>query len=455
MSREQLSSRLGFILLSAGCAIGLGNVWRFPFIAGMYGGAFFVLIYLVFLVIFGIPVMTMEFSVGRGSGKSAARSFHELEPAGSKWRHYSKAAMFGNYLLMMFYTTVSGWMLAYAVKMAHGDFVGLSPGEVGAAFGAHVENPFALIFWMIVVCVLGFGICSGGLVKSVERITKFMMSGLLILLVLLAIRSVTLPGASAGLAFYLRPNLGAIQEHGFATIIFAALGQAFFTLSLGIGSMAIFGSYINKEKRLFGESVAVTALDTSVALLAGLAIFPAVFAFGGEPAAGPGLIFVTLPNIFNAMPLGRFWGILFFLFMSFAAMSTVVAVFENIVSFAMDITGCSREKSSGINLLAMIVLSLPCALGFNVLSGFNPLGPGTIVLDLQDFILSNNLLPLGGLIYVLFCVSKKGWGWDNFIKEADTGSGARFPAALRFYFTWILPLIIITIFVFGYINFFR
>ena len=445
---------MGFILLSAGCAVGLGNVWRFPFIAGLYGGALFVLIYLVFLVIFGIPVMTMEFSVGRGSGKSAARSFHELEPKGSKWHHFSKAAMFGNYLLMMFYTTVSGWMLAYVVKMARGQFIGLSPDEVGAAFGAHVSNPGAMVGWMIIVCILGFGICSGGLVKSVEKVTKVMMSGLFVLLIILVIRSITLPGASAGLAFYLKPNLGAIQEHGLGTVIFAALGQAFFTLSLGVGSMAIFGSYINREKRLFGESVVVTALDTSVALLAGLAIFPAVFAFGGEPAAGPGLIFVTLPNIFNYMPMGRLWGTLFFLFMSFAAMSTVVAVFENIVAFAMDITGCSRVKSSILNFFAMIVLSLPCALGFNVLSGFEPMGPGTIVLDLEDFILSNNLLPLGGLAYVLFCVSKMGWGlgWDNFIKEADTGSGLRFPAALRPYFTWVLPLIIVAIFVFGYID---
>ena len=446
---------MGFLMLAAGCAIGLGNVWRFPFIAGLYGGALFVLIYLVFLVIFGIPVMAMEFSVGRGSGKSAARSFHVLQPKGAKWHLFSWAAMGGNYLLMMFYTTVSGWMLAYMVKMIKGDFAGMNPGEVGAAFGAHVSNPGALIGWMIAVCVLGFGICAGGLVRSVEKVTKFMMSGLFVLLIILAIRSVTLPGASAGLSFYLKPNLGAIQEHGLGTVIFAALGQAFFTLSLGVGSMAIFGSYINKEKRLFGEAITVTALDTLAAFMAGLVIFPAVFAFGGEPGGGPGLIFVTLPNIFNSMPLGRLWGTLFFVFMSFAAMSTVVAVFENIVAFAMDITGCKRVKSVAINFFVMIVLSLPCALGFNVLENFAPMGPGTIVLDLEDFILSNNLLPIGGLIYVLFCVSKLGWGWDNFIKEADTGNGIRFPSALRMYFTWVLPLIIIAIFVFGYIDFFK
>ena len=455
MEREKLSSRMGFILLSAGCAIGLGNVWRFPFITGLYGGALFVIIYLIFLVIFGIPVMTMEFAVGRGSGKSAAKSFHVLEKPGTKWHLFSWAAMAGNYLLMMFYTTVSGWMLSYVVKTARGQFAGLSPDEVGAAFGAHVSNPTALIGWMIFVCILGFGICTGGLVKGVERITKFMMSGLLIILIILVIRSVTLPGASAGLSFYLKPNLGAIKQHGLFTIIFAALGQAFFTLSLGIGSMAIFGSYINREKRLIGESITVTALDTFVAFMAGLVIFPAVFAFGGEPAGGPGLIFVTLPNIFNHMPLGQLWGTLFFLFMSFAAMSTVVAVFENIVAFAMDITGCSRTKSSIINFFVMIVLSLPCALGFNVLSGFNPMGEGTIVLDLEDFVLSNNLLPIGGLIYVLFCVSKLGWGWDNFIKEADAGDGIRFPGALRVYFTWILPLIILFIFGAGYYQFFK
>jgi NSS family neurotransmitter:Na+ symporter len=447
MEREKLSSRMGFLLLSAGCAIGLGNVWRFPFITGQYGGALFVLIYLAFLVIFGLPIMTMEFAVGRGSGKSAARSFHQLEKSGAKWHLFSWAAMAGNYLLMMFYTTVSGWMLSYMVKMARGQFVGLTPDQVGGAFGAHLDNPVVLVIWMVVVCILGLGICSGGLVKSVEKITKIMMTGLFIILVVLVIRSITLPGASAGLAFYLKPNLGAIQKHGLGTVLYAALGQSFFTLSLGIGSMAIFGSYINRDKKLFGESITVTGLDTLAALLAGLVIFPACFAFGVEPNAGPGLIFVTLPNIFNTMPLGQLWGTLFFLFMSFAAMSTVVAVFENIVAFAMDITGCSRTKSSIINLFAMIILSLPCALGFNVLKDFTLLGG---VLDFEDFILSNNLLPLGGLVYVLFCVSKMGWGWDNFIKEADTGNGAAFPKSLRFYFTWILPVIILVIFGIGY-----
>jgi NSS family neurotransmitter:Na+ symporter len=455
MEREKLSSRMGFILLSAGCAVGLGNVWRFPFITGQYGGALFVLIYLVFLVIFGIPVMTMEFSVGRGSGKSAARSFHVLEPKGTKWRLFSWAAMAGNYLLMMFYTTVSGWMLAYMVKTAEGNFVGLSPDQVGGAFGGFVSNPAAMVGWMIVACVLGFGICAGGLVKGVEKITKVMMSLLFVILIVLVIRSVTLPGAGAGLAFYLKPNLAAIKQHGLGTVAFAAMGQAFFTLSLGVGSMAIFGSYLGKEKRLFGEAVTVTVLDTLAALLAGLVILPACFAFKQDPAAGPSLIFITLPNIFYVMVGGRVWGTLFFLFMSFAAMSTVVAVFENIVAFAMDIAGCSRIKSTVINFFVMIALSLPCALGFNVLSGIQPMGGGSVILDLEDFILSNNLLPLGALAYVLFCVSKRGWGWDNFIKEANLGSGIRFPAKVRAYLTWVLPLLILVLFVFGYIEKFR
>jgi len=449
MSREKLSSRMGFIMLSAGCAIGLGNVWRFPFITGQYGGALFVIIYILFLVIFGIPVMTMEFSVGRGSGKSAARSFHELEPKGSKWHYLSWAAVVGNYLLMMFYTTVSGWMLAYVVKIANGDFVGLTPDEVGAAFGGFISNPAAMVGWMIAACVLGFGICAGGLVKSVEKVSKVMMSLLFVILLILVIRSVTLPGAAAGLAFYLKPNLEAIRTHGLGTVAFAAMGQAFFTLSLGVGSMAIFGSYLGRDKRLFGESIVVTVLDTAVALMAGLVILPACFAFGINPGAGPGLIFATLPNVFNAMAFGRLWGTLFFLFMSFAAMSTVIAVFENIIAFAMDMTGCSRVKSCLINFIAMIILSLPCALGFNVLSHIQPLGG---ILDLEDFILSNNLLPLGALIYVLFCVSKKGWGWNNFIKEADEGSGWRFPAAVRPFLTWVLPILILVLFVVGYIE---
>jgi NSS family neurotransmitter:Na+ symporter len=439
-------------MLSAGCAVGLGNVWRFPFITGQYGGALFVIIYIVFLVIFGIPIMSMEFSVGRGSGKSAARSFHELEKPGTKWHLFSWAAMAGNYLLMMFYTTISGWMLAYVVKTAAGEFEGLGPEAVAGVFGAFTGSPAASVGWMIAVCVLGFGICAGGLVKSVEKITKVMMSCLLAVLLVLVIRSVTLDGAAAGLAFYLKPNLEAIRTQGLWTVVYAAMGQAFFTLSLGVGSMAIFGSYLGKDRRLFGEGITIAVLDTIVALMSGFVIFPACFAFGVNPGQGPGLVFVTLPNIFNAMSFGRFWGTLFFVFMSFAAMSTVIAVFENIIAFAMDLTGCSRRKSSLFNFIAVTVLSVPCALGFNLLSGIQPMGSGSMILDLEDFIVSNNLLPLGSIVYLLFCVSKKGWGWNNFIAEVDTGSGPRFPAALRPYFTWGLPLLILAVFIFGYIN---
>ena len=451
-NREKLSSRLGFIMLSVGCAVGLGNVWRFPFITGQYGGALFVIIYILFLVIFGVPVMTMEFAVGRGSGKSAARSFHVLEKTGTKWHLFGWSAMAGNYLLMMFYTTISGWMLAYMVKSAAGVFDGLSPEEVGGVFSALTASPASCAGWMAAATVLGFTVCAGGLEKSVEKITKVMMSCLFIILLILVIRSVTLEGAGAGLAFYLKPNLGAIREHGLWTVVYAAMGQAFFTLSLGVGSMAIFGSYLGKDRRLFGESVAIAGLDTAVALMSGFVIFPACFAFNVNPGQGPGLVFVTLPNIFNAMSFGRIWGTLFFVFMAFAAMSTVVAVFENIIAFGMDITGCSRKKSCFINFIVLTLLSLPCALGFNLLSGVQPLGPGSLILDLEDFIVSNNLLPLGSIVYLLFCVSKKGWGWDSFIKEANMGSGWSFPAALRPYLTWGLPVLIILVFIFGYIN---
>jgi NSS family neurotransmitter:Na+ symporter len=354
----------------------------------------------------------------------------------------------------MFYTTVSGWMIAYIVKIAKGDFVGLTPDQVGGAFGGFISDPLQMVGWMIFVCVVGFGICAGGLVRSVEKVAKIMMISLFVIIGILAIRVVTLPGAGAGLEFYLKPNLNSIKEHGLFTVIFAAIGQAFFTLSLGIGSMAIFGSYIGKEKRLAGEAITVTVLDTCAAFLAGLVVIPACFAFGLSPTAGPGLIFVTLPNVFNVMGMGRLWGTLFFIFMTFAAMSTVIAVFENIIAFAIDITGCSRKKAALINLLAVIVLSLPCALGFNVLAGIEPMGAGSGILDLEDFILSNNLLPLGALVYVLFSVSRMGWGWDNFTKEANTGDGLSFPVKFKPYFVWGLPLLLIAFYICGYINMF-
>ncbi len=441
-----------FILISAGCAIGLGNVWRFPYITGQYGGAAFVLVYLLFLVILGMPIMIMEFSVGRASQKSAARSFHVLEPKGSKWHLTGYAAMAGNYLLMMFYTTVGGWMLAYVVKMLTGEFVGLTPDEVGGVFSTMLSQPGYMTAWMIVTVLIGFFVCSLGLQNGVERITKVMMSFLFIILVALCFRSVTLPGASEGIAFYLVPDFNRMLEAGLFEVIFAAMGQAFFTLSLGIGAMSIFGSYISKDRSLTGEALSICALDTTVALLAGLVIIPACFSFGIDAGQGPGLVFVTLPNIFNQMPAGQIWGALFFVFMSFAALSTIIAVFENIISFAMDLWGWERKKAVVVNLFLIIILSMPCVLGFNLWSDFAPLGAGSTIQDLEDFIVSNNLLPLGSLLYLLFCTSKRGWGWDNFIAEADSGTGLKFPKALRFYCSYILPLLILFIFVVGYIQ---
>ena len=450
--REKFGSRLGFVLISAGCAIGLGNVWRFPYIVGQYGGAAFVLIYLFFLAILGLPIMVMEFTVGRASKKSIARSFHDLEPKGSKWHIYSWFGTAGNYLLMMFYTTVAGWMLIYFFKTAKGDFVGVDAAGIEAAFGGVLSQPILMGAFMVIVVLIAMSICGRGLQNGVEKITKVMMLLLLGLLVILAIRSVTLPGASEGLKFYLLPDFGHILEIGLSEVVFAALGQAFFTLSLGIGAMAIFGSYIGNEYTLTGEAINVTLLDTFVAFVAGLIIFPACFAFGVNPGQGPSLIFITLPNIFNAMPGGRIWGSLFFVFMSFAALSTVIGVFENIISCAMDSRGWSRKKAVVVNLIAIILLSLPCVLGYNVWSSFQPLGAGSAVLDLEDFLVSNNLLPLGSLIYLAFCTSRYGWGWDNFIEEADKGKGVKFPKQLRFYVTWILPLIVLYVFTMGYID---
>ena len=450
--RETFASRLGFILISAGCAIGLGNVWRFPYITGKYGGAAFVLIYLCFLVILGIPIMVMEFSVGRASQKSAARSFHVLEPKGTKWHLTSYVAIAGNYLLMMFYTTVGGWMLAYIVKMASGTFTNLTPDEVGGVFNNMLANPGEMTFWMIVTVVVSFGVCSMGLRNGVERINKAMMSLLFVILIALCIRSVTLEGAGEGLKFSLVPDFGKMAENGIGEAVYAAMGQSFFTLSLGIGAMAIFGSYISKERRLTGECINICVLDTTVALLSGLVIFPACFAFGVDPGEGPGLVFVTLPNVFNQMPGGRLWGSLFFVFMSFAALSTVIAVFENIISFAIDLWGWSRKKAILVNLVVILVLSMPCVLGFNVLSSIQPLGAGTTIQDLEDFIISNNLLPIGSVLYLLFCTSRYGWGWKNFIAEADAGKGIQFPKWARFYVTYILPIIVIAILIISYIQ---
>lgn len=448
--RERFSSRLGFILISAGCAVGLGNVWRFPYITGQYGGAAFVLIYLLFLVILGLPIMVMEFAVGRASQKSAARSFHVLEPKGSKWHLQGYACMAGNYLLMMFYTTVGGWMIAYVFKMLFGEFQDQNAEAVGNIFNGMLGQPGYMTSWMIVVVLLSFFICSLGLQNGVERITKVMMSCLFAILFILCIRSVTLPGAADGIKFYLIPDFGKMAENGLSEAIFAAMGQAFFTLSLGIGAMAIFGSYISRDRSLTGETVNICVLDTLVALLAGLIIFPSCSAFGVDPGQGPGLVFVTLPNVFNQMTGGRIFGTLFFIFMTFAALSTIVAVFENIISFSIDLFGVTRKKAVWVNVIAIIVLSMPCVLGFNVWSSFAPLGAGSTIQDLEDFIVSNNLLPLGSMVYLLFCTSRYGWGWKKFTAEADEGKGIKFPKWSRIYVSYILPVIVLFIFIMGY-----
>ncbi len=433
MQRERLGSRLGFILLSAGCAIGVGNVWKFPWMVGQYGGGAFVLFYVIFLLILGLPIMTMEFAVGRASQKSPVRAYQVLEKPGSRWHIHGYLAMIGNYLLMMFYTTVCGWMLHYFYLTAAGRFVGATTEQVGAVFGEMLSRPGVMAGCMIAVVVIGFLINSFGLQGGLER----------------AVNSIRTPGSGEGLRFYLIPDFGRMAETGVANVVVGAMNQAFFTLSLGIGAMAIFGSYIGKGRALMGEAVNVAVLDTFVAFTAGLIIFPACFAFNVSPDSGPNLIFVTLPNIFNHMAGGRLWGSLFFVFMAFAAFSTVLAVFENIMSCCMDLTGWSRKKTAAINIVLMILLSLPCVLGFNVWSGFQPFGPGSNVLDLEDFLVSNLWLPLGSLVYLLFCTSRYGWGWKNFQNEANDGGGIKVRDGIRFYVSYILPLIVLVIFVLG------
>ena len=450
--REQLGSRLGFILLSAGCAIGIGNVWKFPYMVGQYGGGAFVLIDLFFLVILGIPVMTMEFAMGRAGQRSPARLYQQLEPKGSKWHLHGYVAMAGNYILMMFYTSVAGWMLDYFVRTAGGQFVGADTDGVAAQFSQMLGDPLRMTLFMGIIVVLGFLVCSFSLQKGLERITKWMMVALLVIMVVLAINSVCTAGGSQGLRFYLVPDLARMKKVGIGNVVAGAMNQAFFTLSLGIGAMAIFGSYIGKERALMGESARVAALDTLVALCSGLIIFPACFAYGVQPDSGPSLIFITLPNIFNHMPLGRVWGSLFFVFMSFAAFSTVLGVFENIVSCTMDLSGWSRKKACLFNGILMLLLSMPCVLGFNVLSKFQPLGPGTGVLDLEDFVVSNLLLPLGSLIFIFFCTSRYGWGWKNFTKEANSGKGLKVQRWMRGYMCYVLPVLVAVILVLGLIR---
>ena len=451
MEREKLGSRLGFILLSAGCAIGLGNVWKFPYMTGQYGGSIFVLIYLLCLVGLGIPAMTMEFALGRGAQRSPVKMFQQLQRLGSFWHLHGYVALFGNYMLMMFYTGVAGWLINYFVKMSSGVFNGLDPKAVGGVFGAMLGNPSEMLFYMALVIVLGFVVCAIGLQSGLERITKYMMMALLFIMLALVVNSFTMPGGAEGLKFFLVPDYERFMKIGPTTVILGALNQAFFTLSIGIGCMAIFGSYIDKERTLLGEAVNVTLLDTFVAISAGLIIFPACFAFGINPDAGPSLIFITLPNVFNHMAMGQLWGTLFFLFMCFAALSTVFAVFENIVSCTKELMGWSRKTACLINTFLMMVLSAPCMLGFNVWSGFQPFGKGTCVLDLEDFIVSNMLLPLGAIVYVVFCTRKVGWGWENFVAESNSGKGMMIQEWMRPFMTWAIPVIIMVIWVMGLI----
>ena len=447
MERERLGSRLGFILLSAGCAIGVGNVWKFPYMTGQYGGGAFVLIYLLCLVLLGVPVMTMEFAMGRASQKSPVKVYDKLEPKGSKWHIHGYFAMAGNYILMFFYTVVTGWMLRYFVDMATGKFEGASVEQVESMFGAMLAEPVKLIIYMLIVVVVGVLICSMGVQKGVEKITKVMMIALLAIMIVLAVNSVFLPGAEEGVKFYLIPDLQRMMNIGIGEVIVGAMNQAFFTLSLGIGAMAIFGSYIGKERALMGEAVNVAILDTFVALCAGMIIFPACFAYGVQPNSGPNLIFVTLPNIFNNIPMGRLWGSLFFVFMTFAAFSTIIAVFENIIACCIDLFGWDRKKACVINAVILAVCSIPCALGFNVWSDFTIAEKS--IMDLEDFAVSNLLLPIGSLVYVLFCVTRYGWGWDNFLAEANEGKGLKVAQWMRPYMTFVIPVIIFAIFLMG------
>lgn len=449
MKRESFKSRLGFLLVSAGCAIGIGNVWRFPYVVGENGGGIFVLFYLLFLVAMGLPVLTMELAVGRGSRKSAVLAYKELEKPKSKWHIHGWFAILGCYVLMMYYTTVSGWMVSYFYKFVTGEFkAGMDVDATGSVFSDLLADPKQMGFWMILTVIVGFIVCSRGLQNGLERISKIMMTALLVLIVVLAVHSITLSGAGEGLRFYLIPNLSTVEKVGIGNVISAAMNQAFFTLSLGVAAMEIFGSYMSKDYALAGEGVRICALDTFVAVMSGLIIFPACFSYGVEVTSGPKLIFVTLPNVFVNMAGGRIWGSLFFLFMTFASFSTVIAVFENIMSFAMDMFGWSRNKTAIINCIIILIASIPCVLGYNVWSDLHLIG-GRDVLDSEDFLVSNLLLPLGSLIYLLFCVTKWGWGFDNYIEEVNTGSGLKMSRKLKPYFQFVLPVLILIILIQG------
>ena len=448
--REKFSSRLGFILISAGCAIGLGNIWRFPYITGEYGGAAFVLLILFFLVVLGVPLLVMEFAMGRASYRSLARSYEALEPQGSKWHRFKWLGLVGCYLLMMFYTVVCGWTIAYFVKAAMGTFDGTE--DVTMVFGSMLGNPMELTGWMLLVAVIGFGVCAMGVQKGVERITKVMMAALFVIMALLCVHSLTLEGGQAGLEFYLLPNFDNLFNNpnaSFPQIVYAAMSQAMFMLSIGVGSMSIFGSYVTRDRKLTGEAVNVALLDALVAIMAGLIIFPACFAYGINPDAGPGLVFLTLPTVFEQMPLGLLWCTLFFLFVAAAALSSVIAVFEAILRFTMDQWDISRKRAVAINAPILVLLSLPCVFGYNIWSDFLVPGIGDVQ-SLEDFILSNNILPIGCLLFVLFCTTKRGWGWDKFMAEADRGEGVTFPKWTRLWVKYGVPALILIVFFTGW-----
>lgn len=455
MEKEQFGSRLGFILVSAGCAIGLGNVWKFPYICGENGGAAFIVIYLACLAMLGLPMLICEYAVGRGSGKSVMKAYDVLQPEGTIWGKVKYFCFAGNYLLMMFYTMVAGWMLHYVYLMITGKFVNADTAQVKDIFENMLNEPGVMMFWTMVIILLCFGICAMGLKNGVENITKVMMILLVVLMVVLVFRSVTLPGAEEGLKYYLVPDFKKLSEHGIFNVVFAAMTHAFFTLSIGMGSMEIFGSYLSKERKLTGEALSVTILDTFIALMAGIIIIPSCFAYDVQPDAGPSLLYITLPSVFNHMPNGRLWGTCFFIFMSFAAMSTVIAVFENIVKMTHDATELERKKCVLVNLIGVAVLSIPAVLGYNILSGIQPLGAGSTIMDLEDFIVSYNILPLGSILFVLFCVRKNGWGWDNFVAEVNTGKGMSLSHKLRWYMNYIVPTLGILIYLGGYYDMFK
>ncbi|MGM9676444.1 MAG: sodium-dependent transporter [Butyricicoccus sp.] len=452
--RENFGTRLGFILVSAGCAVGLGNVWKFPYICGQNGGAAFILLYLACLIVLGLPILICEYAVGRASRHSVAKAFSDLEPEHTNWHRFGWFGIAGNYLLMMFYTMVAGWMINYALRMLTGRLAGMETEQIAGQFTDMLASPTEMMLFMVIAVLLSFGVCSLGLQNGVERITKIMMLLLICLMIVLAVHSLMLPNMKEGLAFYLVPDVSKFAEIGFGNVLFAAMSHAFFTLSVGMGSMEIFGSYLDKSRSLTGEALSVMALDTFVALMAGIIIIPACFAYGVQPDSGPSLLFITLPNVFNHMVGGRVWGTAFFIFMSFAALSTVIAVFENILSMTMETFGWERKKAVKYNIVGVIILSIPAVLGFNLLSGIQPIGAGSTIMDLEDFLVSYNILPLGSLLFVLFCTKKNGWDWENFLQEADTGEGIRFPAFIRHYVHYGVPALIAVIYLKGYYDMF-